>query len=91
MDACDGRHSRGERHSRRCVRQIRAVPMKTLIRATVTFNRRKQDAGEKFDNFVTDLRVLVKDWLRRRKPHAARRDCATIIARCCARQMSREG
>ena len=37
------------------------APMKNHIRATVTFNRRKQDAGEKFHNFVTDLRILVKD------------------------------
>ena len=37
------------------------APMKNHIRATVSFNRRKQDAGEKFDNFVTDLRILVKD------------------------------
>ena len=35
--------------------------MKNHIRATVSFNRRKQDAGKKFDNFVTDLRILVKD------------------------------
>ena len=35
--------------------------MKNHIRATVTFNRRKQDAGETFDNFVTNLRFLVKD------------------------------
>ena len=58
MDASDGRHSRGERHSGGCVRQ---VPIKTHIHATVSFNRRKQDAGEKFDNFVTDLRILVID------------------------------
>ena len=35
--------------------------MNNHIRTTVSFNRRKQDAGEKFDNFVTDLRILVKD------------------------------
>ena len=37
------------------------APMKNHIRATVSFNHRKQDAGEKFDNFVTELRILVKD------------------------------
>ena len=37
------------------------APMKNHIRATVSFNRRKQDAGEQFDKFVTDLRILVKD------------------------------
>ena len=37
------------------------APMKNHIRAMVSFNRRKQDAGERFDNFVTDLRILVKD------------------------------
>ena len=31
------------------------------IRATVEFNRRKQGENEKFDNFVTDLKILVKD------------------------------
>ena len=35
--------------------------MKNHICATESFNRRKQDAGERFDNFVTDLRILVKD------------------------------
>jgi len=38
------------------------APMKNHIRAAVSFNRRKQDAGEKFDNFVTDLCILVKDF-----------------------------
>ncbi|XP_041357629.1 uncharacterized protein LOC121374562 [Gigantopelta aegis] len=37
------------------------APRKKQIRATVNFNRRKQEVGEKFDNFVTDLRILVKD------------------------------
>ena len=37
------------------------APMKNHIHATVTFNHRKQDAGEKFDNFVTDLCIPVKD------------------------------
>ena len=62
MDASDGRHSSGERHSGVdliCTPNTRS--MKNYIRATVSFNRRKQDAGEKFDNFVTDLRILVKD------------------------------
>ena len=36
------------------------APMKNQIRATVTFNRRKQDPREKFGNFITDLRILVK-------------------------------
>lgn len=35
--------------------------MTNQIRATVTFIRRKQDPGDNFDNFVTDLRILVKD------------------------------
>ena len=35
--------------------------MKNQIRTTVTFNRCIQDPGEQFDNFVTDLRILVKD------------------------------
>ena len=33
------------------------APMKNRIRATVTFNRRIQDPREKFDNYVTDLRI----------------------------------
>ena len=36
-------------------------PKKNEIRATVNFHRRKQLEGEKFDNFVTDLKLLVKD------------------------------
>jgi transposase InsO family protein len=36
------------------------APKKNEIRATVNFHRRRQEDGEKFDNFVTDLRVLVK-------------------------------
>jgi hypothetical protein len=36
------------------------APKKNHIRATVEFNRRRQDAGE-FDSFVTALRLLVKD------------------------------
>ena len=32
------------------------------IRATITFNRRKQEPTERFDNFVTSLKVLVKEW-----------------------------
>lgn len=39
------------------------APKRNEIRATVNFNRRKQEANETFDNFVTDLRVLVKDWI----------------------------
>ena len=35
--------------------------MKNHIRGTVLFNRSKQDAGERFDNFVTDLRIFVND------------------------------
>ncbi|XP_071954147.1 uncharacterized protein [Antedon mediterranea] len=37
------------------------APKKNTIRATVNFHRRKQLEGERFDDFVTDLRVLVKD------------------------------
>ena len=36
-------------------------PKKNRIRATVTFNGRRQEPGERFDNFVTALKVLVKD------------------------------
>ena len=36
-------------------------PKKNEIRATVNFHRRKQGPQEKFDSFVTDLRILVKD------------------------------
>ena len=37
------------------------APKTNRIRATVEFNRRKQGENEKFDNFVTDLKILVKD------------------------------
>ena len=37
------------------------APKRNCIRATVTFNRRKQESTERFDNFVTSLKVLVKD------------------------------
>lgn len=37
------------------------APQKNRIRATVNFNKRKQTAGERFDDFVTALRMLVKD------------------------------
>ena len=37
------------------------VPKKNQIRSTVAFNKKKQETGERFDNFVTDLRLLVKD------------------------------
>lgn len=37
------------------------APQKNRIRATVTYNRRKQEPGERFDDFVTALRILVKD------------------------------
>jgi hypothetical protein len=36
-------------------------PKRNQIRATVNFHRRKQKSEERFDNFVTDLRVLVRD------------------------------
>ena len=36
-------------------------PKKNQIRAAVNFHRRKQGPTERFDNFVTDLRLLVKD------------------------------
>ena len=37
------------------------APKKNEIRATVNFHNRKQGEHEKFDNFVTDLKILVKD------------------------------
>ena len=37
------------------------APKTNQIRATVIFNRRTQQETEKFDNFVTDLKRLVKD------------------------------
>ncbi len=37
------------------------APKKNQIRATVNFNRRKQEQNERFDNFVTDLKILVQD------------------------------
>ena len=37
------------------------APKRNQIRATVVFNRRKQNETERFDGFVTDLRRLVKD------------------------------
>lgn len=36
-------------------------PKRNQIRATVNFNRRKQQEGENFSNFVTDLRILIQD------------------------------
>ena len=36
------------------------APQRNEIRATVTFNNRRQEPTEKFDNFVTDLKILVK-------------------------------
>ncbi len=38
-----------------------AAPRKNEIMLTVRFQRRKQVEGESFDNFVTDLKLLVKD------------------------------
>ena len=35
------------------------APQCNQIRATVNFNRRKQESSERFDNFVTALRLLV--------------------------------
>ena len=37
------------------------APRKDQIRAAVAFNRRKQEANERFDNFVTALKILVKN------------------------------
>ena len=37
------------------------VSKRNQIRATITFNRRKQEPAERFDNFVTSLKVLVKE------------------------------
>ena len=36
-------------------------PKKNQIRATVNFHRRKQKEGERFHDFVTDLKLLVRD------------------------------
>lgn len=36
-------------------------PKKNTIRATVEFNRRKQEATERFDDFVTALKLLARD------------------------------
>ncbi|ELT97911.1 hypothetical protein CAPTEDRAFT_198431, partial [Capitella teleta] len=36
-------------------------PKKNEIRATVNFHRRKQAPQERFDSFVTEFRILVKD------------------------------
>ena len=36
-------------------------PQTNNIRATVKFNNKKQTQTEKFDNFVTDLKLLVRD------------------------------
>ena len=36
-------------------------PKKNEIRATVNFSRRRQEQNERFDDFVTALRILVKD------------------------------
>ena len=36
-------------------------PKKNQIRATVNFSRRRQEPNERFDDFVTALRILVKD------------------------------
>ena len=37
------------------------APKTSQIRGTITFNNRKQKENEKFDNFITDLKILVKD------------------------------
>ncbi len=37
------------------------APQCNEIRATVNFNRRKQESNERFEDFVTALRLLVKD------------------------------
>ena len=37
------------------------TPRKNPIRATLKFNRRKQDTGERFEDFVTALRLLIRD------------------------------
>ena len=36
-------------------------PKRNEIRATVKFNRRRQEPNERFDEFVTAMRILVKD------------------------------
>ncbi len=37
------------------------APKKNQIRSTVIFNRRRQEQSERFDNFVTDLKLLVRE------------------------------
>ena len=37
------------------------APTKNQIRASWEFQKRKQQPSERFDNFVTDLRILVRD------------------------------
>ena len=39
------------------------APKTAQIKAAVKFQRRKQGTKERFDESVTDLRLLVKDWL----------------------------
>ena len=41
--------------------RVHCAPKKNQIRATVNFNRRKQESGERFDDFVIALKILVKD------------------------------
>jgi hypothetical protein len=41
--------------------RIHCAPKKNEIRATVNFNRRRQNTSERFDDFVIALRILVKD------------------------------
>ena len=36
-------------------------PKRNEIRATVKFNHRRQEPNERFDEFVTALRILVRD------------------------------
>lgn len=39
-------------------------PRKNQMRATVNFHRCRQQEGERFHDFVTDLKLLVKDCMR---------------------------
>ena len=63
-------------------------PKKNAIRATVVFHRLAQQEYEKFDNFVTDLRRLVKD-CDFGEPHVERCDCFAFIPSESQGEMSR--
>ena len=68
------------------------APKKNETRSTVAFNKRKQETGERFDSFVPDLRLLVKDcgynWWESR---AARCDIASFTESRRQREMPWQG